>query len=145
MRFQSRRSSCGPASLANALSCLGIRRSEDELLGITGTTPEGTSAGNLRRAIGIVGRTEDGLCNIVLRTTSGDSALVNLYYWVVARGRPVIMCVDNYDHWAVCGGYLRPRYSVIDSANNDLVLYYSEPQLLERWRGEDGKYYGIVV
>lgn len=145
MRFQSNKSSCGPAALHNALTALGLSRTEDELIALTGQRPPGTSARGLVKAIKAVSDETNKLLGECVRWTSLDSAQVGLWYYVSERGRPVILCVDDFEHWVVCAGHLGTRFAVVDSADNRMIIYYTASELAERWEGPNGGYHGIIV
>jgi ABC-type bacteriocin/lantibiotic exporter with double-glycine peptidase domain len=141
MRFQSNRSACGPAALHNALASLGIDRSEDELIKLAGQTPNGTNATGLIRAA----KSIPGADPRPVRWKDEDEAGIALWYYISERGRPLILCVDAFDHWVACTGHLGTRFAVIDSADNALVLYYTHTELIKRWVGPKGGYHGIVL
>jgi ABC-type bacteriocin/lantibiotic exporter with double-glycine peptidase domain len=146
MRFQSSRSACGPAALHNALSALGVNRSEDELIQLTGQKPEGTSTQGLVKAIKHISESvTPGLVGTTVSWRNRDDAFIGLWWYLTERGRPLILCVDSFDHWVACTGYLGYRFAVMDSADNALALYYDAAGLAARWVGPKDKYYAIVV
>lgn len=144
-RFQSNRSSCGPAALHNALEALGISRSEDELITLCKQTPDGTAPKGIISAIRAISSAENPLRGVTVRYSHPDDAIVGLWWNIQNHGRPTILCVDNHDHWVVCAGFLGNRFVVIDSADNRLILHLTPAQLLPRWVGPGGGFYGIVV
>lgn len=147
MRYQSNRASCGPASLHNALAALGIHRTEDELAQLCKQTPDGTSVRNLGRAIQSISTPEQPLRGDAFGFKGNAEALVALWYYISYLGRPCILAVDHWEHWVTVVGHLGTRFSVVDSANNALVLFYNADQLSERWLGPGpkGGYYGLIV
>ena len=145
MRFQSNRSSCGPAALHNALAALGITRSEEELITLTKQTPDGASARQLLKALKTINTPALGLKAIAARWRSGDDAIVGLWWNVREHGRPTILCVDAFEHWVACTGHLGKRFAVMDSADNRLAIYYTHEELLARWEGPDGGFHAIIV
>lgn len=145
MRYQSNRSSCGPATLHNALNALGIHRTEDELIQLTGQNPTGTSAKGLIKALTSISTPEAPLHGEAVKFSTATQATIGLWYYVSDMGRPVILCVDDFDHWIVCTGHLGRRFAVIDPADNRLVLYYGATELLTRWEGPNGGWHAIVV
>lgn len=145
MRFQSNRSACGPAALHNALSALGVHRSEDELIALTGQKPAGTSAAGIIKAIKTISEgVTPPLAGEAVCWRNEDEAIRGLWWYLTERGRPLILCVDNFDHWVACTGYLGYRFAVMDSADNRLAIYYDAAGLLARWV-KDGKFHAIVV
>src|SRR5690349_22488064 len=112
MRYQSRKSSCGPASLANALEAIGITRTEDELSTLSKQDATGTSSINLRKAAEAVG--VDTVVIAEQRTETAGWAL-NSY---VSSGSPGLLIVDNDDHWVAVVGRLGGMFIVADPADN---------------------------
>ncbi len=145
MRFQQNRSSCGPAALSNALEALGIHRTEDELIALSRQTPDGTSPRGIIKAIRSISDSTTPLKGLPVRWGKPEDAIVGLWWNVSEHGRPTILCVDAFEHWVVCVGKLGKRFSVVDSADNRLLLHYEPDALLRRWVGPAGGYYGIVV
>jgi hypothetical protein len=97
---------------------MGLQRSEEELTSLCKQTVQGTSPVNLRRAILAVG----GMGTVI---QTADSAVGVLYVLqALYEGRPVIVCVDKWEHWAVAAGTLGfgKRIVCIDSGDNDLVV-----------------------
>ncbi len=144
MRLQRNRSSCGSAALCNALECLGVRRTEDEMAVLCKQTPEGTTATNLRKAIATI----EGTRNTLIDEARADVALLRLLQSLY-EGRPVIVCVDGWRHWAVAAGVLGfgQRILCVDSADNDLVQTRTLDEFVEWWRAEGAKkpFWGVVV
>lgn len=144
MKFQSNRSSCGPAALHNALSALGLTRSEDELITLSKQSPAGTSAAGIIKAIKAISTPEAPLKGLPVQWRNPDDAIVGLWWNVAEHGRPTILCVDDLDHWVACVGKLGQRFSVVDSADNRLLIHYAPTELTRRWVAE-GRFYGIIV
>lgn len=145
MRLQSRKSSCGPAALKNALEAIGIERTEDELGALSKQTTEGTSQAGLERAIDAVGKGNDP----IITSNRIYEQRREVAGWAISStirsGRPVIIVVDNCEHWVSVVGMLGESFIVADSASNDVVLYYSLEQLLDRWESDTGRYFGIII
>ncbi len=147
MRFQSRKSSCGPSALSNALEARGLKRTEDELAELCKQSAEGTSPENLRRAVAAVGGV-----NREIHESREDVALLYLLH-ALEDGHPVILCVTAngkpWEHWVVAIGTLgHKRVIVVDSGDNDLVVTKKFDDLVEWWRGPAGakrQFYGVIV
>lgn len=146
MKFQSRKSSCGPAALANALEAVGIKRSEEELAALCKQTATGGTAGKaLRSALSNM----EGVINAEIHEARSDVAILRLLQSLY-DGRPVICCVDTWEHWAVAAGVLGfgKRIVCIDSGDNDLVVMRTVDEFLDWWRGPEGAtklYWGVIV
>jgi len=146
MKFQSRKSSCGPAALGNALEALGIQRSEDELAALTKQTATGGTTGKaLRTALGTI----EGVINAEINESRSDVAALRLLQSLY-DGRPVIVCVEKWEHWSVAAGVLGfgQRIVCIDSGDNDLVRLRTIDEFVEWWRGPEGAkkaFWGVVV
>lgn len=145
MRYQSNRASCGPASLHNALAALGINRTEEELITLCKQTTDGTSSKNLCAAIKSISTEAAKLYGDTLKWGKMEDAWVGLWFVVAQRGRPAILCVDNFEHWVACVGYLGGRFMVVDSAEIGLVFYYTREELERRWEGPKGGFHAIIV
>ncbi len=146
-RFQSYRADCGPSALGNALEALGIRRSHDELVTLCGTTGDGTSPLQLKRAItamrdscGLVGPGE-------MKDTHADIALLRLDA-VLHDGRPAILLVDSWGHWVAAVGRLGRRYIIADSADLRATVHTNPADLVARWQYPGvtrNGFYGLAV
>lgn len=145
MRLQSRKSSCGPAALKNALESIGIERTEDELGLLSRQTTEGTSQAGLERAIETIGKGDsDKLTSTRIYEQRREVAGWALSA-AVRAGHPVILIVDNLEHWVSVVGMLGERFIMADSASNELVEYYGLEEVLDRWACDNGRFYGIVI
>lgn len=143
MRLQDSQANCGPVSLRNALSALGLRRSTEELETLCRTNAtEGTTARNLTRAA----TTIEGLSPRRIEETRRDVALLVLRH-ALACGRPVVLLVDNWSHYVAAVGTLGERYLVADSADAELVVSLAVDELAGRWGHATAKrpYWGLVL
>lgn len=135
-------SSCGPASLCNALEASGVRLSQEtahKLSGCTGT--KGTSERGLMRALSTLGHRP-----IQLRETDPGVAVMTLRGYLL-HGVPCILMVDSSSHWVAAIGTLGPRVCVVDSANGGVVSCLEEDDFMARWHcpAETRPYYAIAV
>lgn len=142
MRFQTNEASCGLAAMSNALGCLGIKRTEDELAPAARfTAANGTNPRGMIRALSSI----PDLVPEVIHESRADVAVLKLQSRLRA-GFPVILLVDNDDHWVVAFGVLGETVHVCDSAHADLVITYDLPDIMSRWKSEGRKpYYGIAL
>lgn len=143
MKYQSNRASCGPAALHNALAALGVSRSEDELIKLCGQNANGTSGAGIVKAIKALKL--EGMTGEPIKFRHENDAMIGLWWYLTERGRPVILCVDKFEHWVACTGYLGYRFAVMDSADNRLAIYYTGNALAARWAGPKGQFHAIVV
>lgn len=153
VKFQARPGWCGPAALQNAHAALGSRWGQDFLADLAGTSDD-------------VGTDEDGIMRAALATglAVGPGAFETeseAWTWLgyaLLKGRPVLLCVDRWDHWVVAVGLLGARVVLVDSSNvaynrhRNGIVVLSRAKLMRRWyagrrvRGRDGPaYYGIEV
>ena len=152
IKFQLKDYYCGPASLQNALLALGRRQSQDRIATIAGTTEaDGTDEnGILRTALWA------GLAPDQGRFDAGLAA----HGWVwssLTMGRPVLLCVDRWQHWVTAVGVLGQRVVLFDPARyphnkaRNGVFTLPRAKLLKRWaaarsvRGKGPVYYGIAL
>lgn len=150
MRIQSTESSCGPAALRNALLCFGIKRSEEELEALAGTTANGTSNKGLFKALEAISKQNPEVKPGVISEVKGDIALLRLLE-CLRDGHPVIICTEKSEHWTVAFGLLGSagvgmKIHVCDSGEQELVLHLTPQQLIQEWEGTGKRpFYGIVV
>lgn len=143
MRMQSSQAACGPTALYNAGCALGRKASLEECEKACRTSAtKGTSALQLGRGARTLGFTVE--CEV--KEARSDVAAMYLK-GLVDRGTVPIIAVDADSHWAAVVGRLGNRYLVADSAENELVLSYSEGELLQRWNTPNVRkgYYAMVL
>lgn len=147
MRTQLRHWSCGAAALVNAVLALGRSTSEGRVRKLAGTTQEGTDEHGLMEAARALGLT-------ATPTSSADSAAA----WAFVRaslldGRPCLLCIDGWGHWATAIGIVGERVIVVDPSNTVRNLkeggvhVMTRTKLLRRWRNrsEDAPFYAIAI
>lgn len=78
MRFQTRKSSCGPAAVRNALEALGHVRTEEEIAQLARQTAEGTDPKGVLRALRSVAKSCDLVGPNVLNERSPQVAMLKL-------------------------------------------------------------------
>lgn len=143
MRFQQTKSSCGPASLANAARAMGIERTEDELIELCHTTPDGTTPRNLVKAANLI---SSGAFEV--RERRPEVAIAFLRDSCRA-GRAGVALVDEGEHYVAIVGRLGQRFVVVDPAHNDMVLCYNLDDWLARWRypgpGSSIHYWAVIL
>ncbi len=139
--MQDTAANCGPAGMSNALAALGIARSQAECEALAKTTAaEGTSPAKLLRGL----KSLEGVRPVVLKETRQDVALLRLDK-ALRYGRPVILLVDDGQHWVAAIGQLGERYLVADGADNELVLSLDMAALAARWIEDERTYYGVIL
>jgi len=85
---------CGPFALKHALLALGVFAREDELARVAGSTQQhGTDEPGLRRAA-----RAHGVELRVQREREPRAADQGLRAWL-GRGVPVLLCLDQWEHW----------------------------------------------
>lgn len=143
--------SCGAVSLKNAAALLGVAApTEGEVIRLTRTTRrDGTDEGKIKAAARKMG------LKVRDRTWGNEGDIDAAWGWVVAelrRGRPVILCVDDFEHWVLATGMRGGRVLVHDPAVKEQELpveSYSKPELKARWWMNDGntgaQYYALSV
>jgi hypothetical protein len=149
VRLQGTQANCGPAALRNALLCHGIIRSEQELETLTGcSAPSGTTGKGLLKALRAISEEHPGVTPMVIKESRGDVAMLKLRA-VLYDGHVAVLCVDNFEHWAVAFGTLgRDICHISDSADSEMVTHLSWSEVMERWRGPEGSrwpFYAVVV
>ena len=138
--MQDTAANCGPASVSNALQALGVIRSQQECEQLCKTSAtDGTTGRNMVKAL-----TSLGFSPAVIREKREDVAALRLRM-ALHQGRPLVLCVDNWEHWVAAVGVLGERILVADPADNELVLSYDVGALLRRWGGDAAPYYGVIL
>ncbi len=140
MKRQAKSYWCGVASVANALEVLGVRRSQKEINRLCHVTPgKGTSEVEMKRALLANGMAVDEWQNT-------DSELSLEWLYDSLQEHPVILCVDNDDHYVTAIGLCGSRVLVFDPSRNAGLTVYSAAELSVRWRDElEETYYGLGV
>jgi ABC-type bacteriocin/lantibiotic exporter with double-glycine peptidase domain len=131
---------CGIASIANALEVLGIKRSQREIAKLCHVTEAaGTNETEMQRAL---------LANGVQIDVNGEVVAQWALSWLdqhlTERG-PVILCVDNDEHWVTVIGTCGDRFIIFDPSRNSGIEVHDATSLAARWVNSDGVYYGIGV
>lgn len=130
----------------NALRCFGRRVAERRVRKSVGTTEDGTTE------VGICGGLRElGFTANPFETTDTQAA----WGWIIEglrTGKPVIVCVDNWQHWVTVIGQVGDRVIVCDPANTKKneeengIASMSKKDFLRRWKfWKEGYYYGIAV
>jgi ABC-type bacteriocin/lantibiotic exporter with double-glycine peptidase domain len=131
----------------NALRALGIKMSEKRIMAHTSTTrAEGTSEHGILNGIERVGFNWEEI-----KVEDQDEA------WAavtdsISEGHPVILSVDNADHWITVIGAIGDCVVVFDSDSVNEhnrkehgTHIWTVEQLFERWKMVNEQYYGISV
>jgi hypothetical protein len=106
---------CGPFALKHALLVQGVRAHEDSIARIAGSTVElGTDEHQLARAAA-----HYGAHLIITRRRTASATQRTLVRWL--REQPVLLCLDQWDHWVTAVGADHERVVVLDS-HFDTVL-----------------------
>lgn len=147
MHFQTNGYSCGPAAVQNALLVHHRRVSQRSLRALCETNEvEGTDEQGVLRALLAYGYAPD--------EWSGDVAR-DAERWLLASliaGRPVVLCVDRWEHWVTLIGAVGRQVVLYDPARGVerlRVLRWSD--LRKRWeaarrdRGRSPRFYGVGV
>lgn len=153
MKFQAHYATCGPVALANALESIGITRSEEELIKLCKQRPDkGTSGGNLKRAADAMAKDGDTIQGIPLQvkviTDSRPDRALAVLLQSLDSGRPVVLCVDNWEHYVAAVGRLGGGLvSIVDSGDNGLFRNYPLDELVTKWqctKASNG-FWGLVI
>lgn len=146
-RFQSYRADCCPSALGNALEALGIRRSHEELLTLCGTTANGTTPTQLKRAVKSL-TDSCSLLPVEMKENVPDVALLKLAA-LLDDGRPVVLLVDNWEHYVAAVGRLGRHVVVVaDSADLRQTIHYPMAEFGRRWGHTEvkrGGFWGLAI
>ena len=154
MKFQKNLWSCGPASIVNALRALGKKVSELKVRGYSSTDQDdGTNENGMVEAIRCLGFSASEF------QSSDKEAMRSWIMTQVGDGKPVIVCVNEWDHWVTIVGLLGDSFVVVDSTNtkqnkseNGCHVWSKRYLLTALWNSDDSKLeegdermYGIAV
>lgn len=104
MKYQTRSYTCGPAAVVNALRLYGVEVAELHVSKLAGTTPEeGTDDRRMMKALRSLGCKP----SVVALTSTIRKRL--------ARGVPVIIHIDEEEHWVTLLGTLGESFIAFDS------------------------------
>ncbi|GEM_PF-2618977 len=144
--------SCGPTCIYNALYLLGNGKVSFEKIKLACGTRwwNGTDESGLRRALRRLGY--EGLEGQWSHRADRKEALA----WLReqhSQNHPVILCVDNFDHWVLAAGSTEKTIFVLDpygSHKGATASSYSGTALAKRWWSVDkekkgGCYYAMAV
>jgi ABC-type bacteriocin/lantibiotic exporter with double-glycine peptidase domain len=146
MKYQKDSYSCGAAAVVNALRCFGRKVSEMKVRGFSDTSSEGTSEAGIVQALKGLGF--DGT---PFDTPDADKA-IKILHDCSKRGEPVIICVQNLQHWVTVIGVLDQsrRYIISDPAKTvrnmaeNGVHVVSEKEIRKTWQCRNGNFFGII-
>lgn len=137
MRLQDAPNTCGPTALSNALACHGLDIRPDAVGVLAKTDATGTEESGLATAMKTLG----------FEPIQVDEPAA--LYGFLAMGHPVVMCVDNAEHWVTAVGVLGGKVLVVDPAADGVRTHMVQAVVLKdfikRAVDEDGVFYGIAV
>ena len=135
MKQQDSVDSCGPTALANAMEAIHGKRTltPQACAALCKTDYTGTDERRMRSAI-----------------KSLDYQALTIRTWPELVGRltlgdPVLLVVDQDTHWVTAIGMLGARVILADPADGGLVTVLDARELMARWTGASGRYYGLAI
>lgn len=135
MKFQSRKFTCGPAAICNALEVYGEYLNESDVAVRCKTTVDGTTSRGL-----VAGIRSYGYDVIPLKFRDSLEALRS-----IQDEYPSILCVDSWSHWISVVGRCGSRAVISDSASSHLVEFPLWPELIARWKYTGSRYEGYRI
>jgi len=118
---------CGPFALKHGLLALGVFAREDDLARVAASTERhGTDEPGLRRAA-----RAHGVELRLRRATEPHAAGEELRRWL-ASGVPVLLCLDQWEHWVTAVAVDDDQVVVFDSKYDAPLRIESWQQLMER-------------
>lgn len=147
MHYQRDTFSCGAAAVVNALRCLGRKVSERTVRKYSDTTEkDGTSQDGILNAVRNLGFT-----GTIYETEDALSA----WCWFsesVRTCHPVILCVQNDEHWITAIGMIGDKVVTFDpgkflhNLEEKGVLVLSKRDFMRKWKNSRaGKFFGISI
>ena len=119
---------CGPYALKHALALLGVAAHENEIAKAARTRRKhGTDDDQLRRAA------RKYACQFPLvRRLDPERARRDMATYL-RRGIPVLLCLDEWEHWVTIARQERGQFIVLDSMDNAVLSILPWPRLRKRW------------
>lgn len=118
---------CGPFALKHALLALGIFETERRIARLAGTNRSGTDEVQLAR---VAGRFDCDLPTLRFHEpTAAQQALAGQ----LRQGNPVLLCVDQWEHWVTVLSESAGEYVVFDSAVPGVVRSLDWEALRVSW------------
>lgn len=147
MRRQTADHDCGPTAIANALEVHHRRLGLRGLRELVGTTLEGSDEHDVIRALLAYG------CGVDEHAGDAPRAAELWLRESLAAGRPVLLCVDRWEHWITAVGQIGGQFVVYDPARETGGTFvWRFKDLRPRWeaarrvRGRGaGRFFGIAV
>lgn len=144
--------SCGASALRNALyHAFDHRVREGHIRRLAGTTRDGTDE------VGILTAARSLGYSALEHHSESKTASWDWLYGCLSGGKPVILCLDAYQHWATAFGVLGDRVCVFDPSNfknnrkEGGIHTMKRPKLMHRWHNarksilDKRRLYAIVV
>lgn len=131
--------SCGQYAVYNSIIAMGGSADLSEIKRLAGTSRQnGTTRQGVLKALVAL-----GYKGTPYRTRNADYGWKYARKWAVAN--PLILLVDENEHWLVVSGLIGDRVIVVDSgadkSGNELGTYsFSKNDLLARWVYRNGMY-----
>lgn len=131
---------CGPFALKHGLLALGLFTHEDELARLAGSTErDGTDELGLGRAARALG------CELeLLRCRNAESARQTLTR-ELAQGIPVLLCIDQWDHWVTAVAERDGEFVLFDSYFDNVLRIEPWERLRRRVVFRDRRFRGVWV
>lgn len=131
---------CGPFALKHGLLALGLFAHEDELARLAGSSErDGTDEVGLGRAARALG------CDLeVLRCRTAESARGTLTRQL-ARGVPVLLCIDQWDHWVTVVAERDGEFVLFDSYFDNVLRIEPWERLQRRLVFRERRFRGVWV
>ncbi len=124
---------CGPYALKHALGALGVFVSERHIARIAGTDQRGTDEVRLASAASRFG------ADLVVERMSEPGHARRALMASLAAQRPVLLCVDNWEHWVTAVGADARHVVLFDSSGRPVIQVVPWATLLERLVFHDGE------
>jgi hypothetical protein len=120
---------CGPFALKYSLVMLGLFQNEKNIAKIAGSTWwSGTDEIGLNKAA------KRFNCSMKYFHNKIPTKALGLLNNELSKGYPVILCVDNWEHWLTVVNFYKSKYIIIDSGLDKVIQVISAAKLLKRWR-----------
>lgn len=126
MQLQNLPNGCGAAALCNALEAIGYRLTLEAAAKLARTSADGTDSVHLKRAIRVLGFEPHEW------QTANRQAAWAITVGYLNMGYPVLLCVDEEEHYVAAIGILGGLVVIVDSADGGVVQTLDRRHFLAR-------------
>lgn len=123
---------CGPFALKYGLAILGLFENEEAIARVAGTDETGTDEQELARAAVRFG------CELLMIRREDPSVAQRELVAHLTRGLPVLLCINEWNHWVTAVREEERRFIILDSHDPAVVRVLPADALQTAWGYHEG-------